>query len=533
MGSPLRRIILAFVVIVLLPVGFVVYELSSLNNNEEIVREIYRNQLDAILYSVNQYSDDVVSNWANRVTLELQDGKTISPDDTAVVNGLLSAVDKFSAVDYLYISDPNRNSTVYGGQGGELAHKIKEGLDKIVWDHETEFHRLVEYHQAGFKKMQAVDTAIIAHHLPVFFVMERNNQYYLGAFVIDLSVFIESILGPKMQAVSQGQFVIAAFSRKNDSLVYSTESINPGSQVRPSDLSSKEGQQKSFWILPGYYLGIALRGATIDDLVRDRVSTSLFILSLVSLLLVAGIIFLYLNIRRQINLSQAKSEFVSNVSHEIRTPLSLISMYAETLEMDRVPEEKKKSYYAIIGKETARLSGIVNRILNFSQIESNKKHYLMKPVQLNDLCNEIINSYELNLRERGFAFEFVPDVDLPLIMGDRESISEAIINLIDNAIKYSPDKKHITVQTGSEGHYSFISVADEGIGIAKNHQRDIFVQFFRAPTGDIHNTKGSGLGLTLVKKTMDVHHGKIKVESYPGKGSTFRLYFPHKNDTVS
>src|SRR6187401_2941262 len=113
MVSPLKRIIVAFVVIVLLPVGFVVYEFSSLNKNEEIVREFYRNQLDAILYSVNQYSDDVVSNWANRVTLELQDGRTISPGDTAVVNRLLSAIDKFSAVDYLYISDPGRNSTVY------------------------------------------------------------------------------------------------------------------------------------------------------------------------------------------------------------------------------------------------------------------------------------------------------------------------------------------------------------------------------------------------------------------------------------
>jgi two-component system phosphate regulon sensor histidine kinase PhoR len=111
--------------------------------------------------------------------------------------------------------------------------------------------------------------------------------------------------------------------------------------------------------------------------------------------------------------------------------------------------------------------------------------------------------------------------------------SNLVNNLIDNAMKYSQDKKNITIKTGRDGKFNFIEVEDQGIGIAKKYHDEIFDQFYRAPTGDVHNTKGSGLGLTLVKQTVTAHRGKIKVESTPGKGSTFRLYFPSKSEKAS
>jgi two-component system phosphate regulon sensor histidine kinase PhoR len=232
-------------------------------------------------------------------------------------------------------------------------------------------------------------------------------------------------------------------------------------------------------------------------------------------------------------LAQAKSEFVSNVSHEIRTPLSLISMYAETLEMNRVPEEKKREYHHVIAAEAGRLSGIVNRILNFSRIQANKKTYQQKPIQLNDLVDSVLDSYIFHLKDKGFTYEIKKTSNLGLINGDPESITEAIMNLVDNGMKYSGQRKHISIQTGTEGKFSYVEVKDEGIGIPKKYQAEIFDQFYRAPTGDLHATKGSGLGLTLVKKTMDAHRGKIKVESALGRGSSFKLYFPIKNGTVS
>ncbi|MEI9921589.1 MAG: HAMP domain-containing sensor histidine kinase [Bacteroidota bacterium] len=184
--------------------------------------------------------------------------------------------------------------------------------------------------------------------------------------------------------------------------------------------------KKDFWILPGYYLGINLIGATLEDLVRERTTTSMAILGVLALIFAGGIYFLYSNIRREIYLSQAKSEFVSNVSHEIRTPLSLIGMFAETLESGRVnTEEKKKEYYSIIAKETSRLSRIVNRILNFSQLDANKKTFNFQPVQVNDLCGDVLKMYIHPMEEKGFTFEYNPDPKALAIRADRESISES------------------------------------------------------------------------------------------------------------
>jgi two-component system phosphate regulon sensor histidine kinase PhoR len=206
-------------------------------------------------------------------------------------------------------------------------------------------------------------------------------------------------------------------------------------------------------------------------------------------------------------------------------------MYAETLEMGRVSDDKKKEYHSVISKETARLSRTVNRILNFSQIQARKKTYERKPIQLNELVGGVLQTYYFHLKDQGFTCEYVKDDHLDPIEGDQESIIEAFINLLDNAIKYSRDEKKITIKTGRDNRYTFVEVTDRGMGIEKKYQQEIFDQFYRAPTGDVHNTKGSGLGLTLVKKTMDAHRGKVKVESSAGKGSTFRLYFPHSMTT--
>lgn len=523
MRNPLKRITIVFIVIAVLPVGFILYELNALTENEKIVREIYQNQLDAILYSVNQYSDDVINSWANQFNAAIME-KNVHDS----ISGIPPVLNQIGAVRYIYFNDLKNTSVAYSSEGDSLKNKsMRIALDSLVSQNRQRINRLITYEQAGFRKMELMDTLHTDRPVPVFFVLKENTPAYrLGALVIDLPEFIAFTLGPKMQSISQEKFIISAYRTDTDSLVYSTAD---GVAIPASD----ESQKKSFWLLPGYYLSISLMGATINDLVKDRMTTNLIILGLLLIILALGIWFLYRNIRREMYLAQAKSEFVSNVSHEIRTPLSLISMYAETLEMNRITEEKKKEYHSVIAKETARLSGIVNRILNFSQIQANKKTYEAKPIQLNDLIDDVMKSYFFHLKDKGFTCEFVKDNNLEVILGDRESITEAFINLIDNAMKYSQDKKNITIKTGREGKFNFIEVEDQGIGIAKKYHDEIFDQFYRAPTGDVHNTKGSGLGLTLVKKTVMAHRGKIKVESTPGKGSTFRLYFPFISEKAS
>jgi two-component system, OmpR family, phosphate regulon sensor histidine kinase PhoR len=529
MKNSLQRITFTFIAIALLPIGFILYELSLLSKNEKIVRDAYQNQLDAILYSVNQYSDDIMSSWANNVRMELE--KTPVKGDTVRFAALLNQT---QVVNYLYLSDMNGKSEVYRlSETGPLGRRVKTIMDGIAEVQKARINKLISYEAAGFRKMDPVDTTVVANRIPILFSLGQGSEFTVGALIIDLPAFIENVLAPKMQSISQEKFVITAFRLTDDEVIFTTESV-PGTTGTPEVTTTgavapfhDKLQKRDFWLLPGYYLGISLRGATIDDLVKERITTSIIILALLVVLLATGIWFLHHNIRREIHLSQAKSEFVSNVSHEIRTPLSLIGMFAETLEMDRVKtEEKKKEYYQIIGKETARLSRIVNRILNFSQMDAGKKTFSFEPIHINDLCREILTPYADHLKAKGFTFSFLGESRLPAVQGDRESVSEAIINLLDNAVKYSREEKDIRVRTLIDHEYVYIEVTDKGIGIDRYHQREIFDQFYRAPTGDVHTTKGTGLGLTLVRKIMEAHHGKVSVESTLGKGSTFRLAFP-------
>jgi two-component system phosphate regulon sensor histidine kinase PhoR len=277
-------------------------------------------------------------------------------------------------------------------------------------------------------------------------------------------------------------------------------------------------------------MGIELKDATIADLTKDRIRRNLVMIGLVDIILLFGAALIFRNVRKQVELSQLKSDFVSSVSHEIRTPLALITMYIETLEMGRVKNATKiKDYYSVILNETSRLSGIVNRILSFSQIESNKRKYFLSETNINELVENAANSFRYSMENKGFAYTFKPEDNLPLVMLDREAITDAFVNLVDNAMKYSTEIKDIVVRTGKYDEYIYVEVKDKGIGISEKNQKYIFDKFYRVTEMNLANrVKGSGLGLAIVKHIMDAHEGKIYVKSSPGSGSLFRLSFPVK-----
>ena len=253
-------------------------------------------------------------------------------------------------------------------------------------------------------------------------------------------------------------------------------------------------------------------------------------LVIMDVILLFGAWFVYKSIQQQIRLTRLKSEFISNVSHEIRTPLALINMYSETLEMGRIPtEEKKKEYYRVINTEANRLSNMVNNILNFSKFESGKREYHFKETDLKEEVEIILQNYGQHLDNKGFTISFKTYEDFPILLIDKEAVSEAIINLIDNAVKYSGDIKKIELVCEKNTEYAILHVIDSGIGIATKDQTLIFDKFFRVTTGNLaYKTKGSGIGLSIVKHIMDAHDGKIIVKSDTGKGSSFSLYFPLK-----
>jgi signal transduction histidine kinase len=232
-------------------------------------------------------------------------------------------------------------------------------------------------------------------------------------------------------------------------------------------------------------------------------------------------------VRKEVALARLKSDFVSNVSHELRTPLALIRLYAETLELGRITTpEKKQEYYRIIRKESERLTSLINNILDFSRIEAGRKEYEFRQTDIADLVRNTLDAYRYQIEQQGFALEESIDPDLPPMRLDREAIARALVNLVNNALKYSSDEKFLGVKLYKANSSVKLEVVDHGIGISRREQSKIFEKFYR--TGDplVHNTKGSGLGLSLVRHITHAHGGEIAVESTPGKGSTFILSLP-------
>jgi two-component system phosphate regulon sensor histidine kinase PhoR len=284
------------------------------------------------------------------------------------------------------------------------------------------------------------------------------------------------------------------------------------------------------WLLPGLKVGVSPRGQSVSQLINNRTKIHLYAACLIVTLLVFGFLLILRNLRKEMRLAQAKSDFASNVSHELRTPLALISMFAETLLLERYKSpEKRKEYESIIVKESSRLTNIINKILNFSQMEANKRKYQLAPVQANAIVEELMGDYSYHLDSHGFTYQIKLAKEPTDMLGDKEAIYEALVNLVDNAMKYSPDRKEIHLETHVSGDHIHITVRDHGIGIDPKQTRHIFEKFYRVTQGNIQTTRGAGLGLALVKTIVEAHDGEVSVQSEPGKGSTFTLTFKKNN----
>jgi len=277
----------------------------------------------------------------------------------------------------------------------------------------------------------------------------------------------------------------------------------------------------------GVQLLLRPRDRSIEEEVRRLAITKTTLIGFIDLMLLAGLALVWTNVRRELRLSRLKSDFVANVSHELKTPLALIRLFAETLELGRVPsEEKKQQYHRIINKESRRLTQLINNILDFSRIEAGRKEYRFVRSDLAAVVRDVVDAYRFQIEQHGFSLEVKVADDLPEMEIDPEALSQALINLLNNAIKYSPNDKSIAVSARREGDRVLVSVRDRGIGIPKSEQKRIFEKFYRVETSVVHTTKGSGLGLALVQHIAEAHGGRVEVTSAPGEGSTFTLSFP-------
>lgn len=377
------------------------------------------------------------------------------------------------------------------------------------------------------------------YQLMVFFTLPQFTQdrTALGGMVFDAeflgkeffpatldTLLAKDLAEKKSGASSRNPVVMMLRPKKGDQMVAASAGWDGGKPevVLPLDYS-----------FPGLALAIKFQGTTIEALAQRFIRNNLWIIGGLSLLLAGGIFLTYRNVAKEMELARLKSDFVANVSHELRTPLALIRLYAETLEMGRVSgQEKFKEYYTIIRKESERLSALINNILDFSRIEAGKKEYNFSETNLVELVRNTLDSYRYQIEQQGFKYEESITDDLPPVKVDREAIARSLVNLVNNALKYSAEEKYLGVHLYRANGDVKLEVVDHGIGIPHGDLPRIFDKFYRAGNPLVHNTKGSGLGLSLVHHIVRAHGGRVFVESAPGKGSKFTIALP-LNPTAS
>ncbi len=468
-----------------------------------------------MLFSVNQYAWDVVQNW----TISLNRIGSFQEADQALA--FSDFLNKNRSIRSLFFAD-TLFMVLNQKQLSGRADIPNEQLIAFLKSQPALFSQLINKYQSGYSKIEPVnrvpekgpaDSAILL----AFINESQAGELQIGGIILDIDIFINDILGPKIYGSVGNEFIIAIFTAGQvDPVFSSAESATPAMAI-----------SKKLWLFPNHLIGIRLKGISIESLARQRYLRSAVLIIGLDLILLFAVIFLYRNIRKAVELARLKTDFVSNVSHELRTPLALIRMFAETLELKRVKTKEKAHEYAkIIRQETERLSQIINKILDFSQIEADKKQYIFKLVDLNQLVLSTLDFYKFHIENNEFNLKINLSKKSLMIKADYESIVEVFINLLDNAIKYSNTVKEITVTTGIDQNIVSLEVMDKGIGIAEKDQNRIFNKFYRIREDGTYNKTGSGLGLTLVRSIMKAHQGAVSVSSHPNAGSQFRLNFP-------
>jgi signal transduction histidine kinase len=252
-----------------------------------------------------------------------------------------------------------------------------------------------------------------------------------------------------------------------------------------------------------------------------------FVFLLIAGIFIFGLILTIRSVSHELELARMKSDFVSTVSHEFKSPLTSIRQLTEMLQSGRVPsEERRQKYYDVLLEQSERLALLTDNILSLAKIEEGRAEFTFETTDISVLLTEVVTSIQERVRHEGFDIGLDVQDALPLLAVDRTALSQAVTNLVDNAIKYSGDSRKISVSASLEEQAVAIAVRDFGIGIKKEDIPRVFERFYRGGDELTRTVKGSGLGLTLVREIVTAHRGRIHVESEPGKGSVFSIRLP-------
>ncbi len=263
-------------------------------------------------------------------------------------------------------------------------------------------------------------------------------------------------------------------------------------------------------------------------------SIYLYMFLAIASIMLFGLVLTVRAVGHELELARLKSKFVSTVSHEFRSPLTSIRQLAEMLQAGRVPsEDRRRHYYDVLVEQSSRLSTLVTNILDLARIEEGRKEFRFEAVDVGPLVDELVTMTRHRVGHEGYAVETHVTEPFPPVRADRNSIVQALANLVDNALQYSGDAKRVNLYASSGDGYVAITVEDQGVGIPRRDLDRVFDRFYRGGNELTRSVRGSGLGLTLVKEIVEAHGGSVHVESELGSGSKFSIRLPVMTEQIN
>lgn len=355
-----------------------------------------------------------------------------------------------------------------------------------------------------------------------FFIFRRiaiNNQIYRQGFVLEVEPFLRHLAATHFNPQPMAQFTGLRLQAMENGTRQDT--VQAGMQTAASEVIT----QRTFPTPFDFLSAVLTATAAPPSPARSTLNIAVWILGIVMLL---GLVAIYQSTRAVVDLSERRSQFVSSVTHELKTPLTNIRMYIEMLEQGiAATPEREQDYLQILGSESARLSRLINNVLELAKLEKKQRHFDLREGQLEDVLTEVQSVMATKLEQEGFGLT-IKSGEVPSFAYDREVLIQVLINLIENCVKFgrTAPEKAITIATGTTDRWACISVCDTGPGIPRRALKKVFDDFYRVDNKLTRTTGGTGIGLALVKKFIVAMGGRVQATNNDKAGCTITLMLP-------